>query len=184
MCDVATAGIVAAPRKMSRRARARRHGSCHGPAARRTVMYRDASVVMLEFNELCPALMQRWIEEGRLPNFRRLRSESLVYRTETEEEPPALEPWIQWVNVHSGLSFAEHGVFHLGEAARLMAPPIWDVVGRHGGRSWICGSMNTRGNDPATTLLLPDPWAKDVEPSAPELLDYVRFVRGHVTEHT
>ena len=147
-------------------------------------MYPDSSVLMLEFNELCPTLMEGWIEDGRLPNFRRLHAESLVYQTQTEEQPQALEPWIQWVNVHSGLTFAEHGVFHLGEGGRLAAPRIWDVAARHGGRSWICGSMNTRAEDPSSTLLMPDPWAKDVDPSAPELIDYFRFVRGHVTEHT
>ena len=39
-------------------------------------------VLMLEFNELSPELMHRFITEGHLPNFKRLRDESLVYVTD------------------------------------------------------------------------------------------------------
>jgi hypothetical protein len=143
----------------------------------------SGSVLMLEFNELCPSLMRRWIDEGRLPHFRRLRAESLVYRTRAEEEAPALEPWIQWVNVHAGLAYAEHGVFHLGEAERITVPSIWDVVARHGGRAWVCGSMNARVEPGTSTLLLPDPWVNGVAPDR-DLMPYFRFVQAHVTEYT
>jgi hypothetical protein len=143
----------------------------------------SVSVVMLEFNELCPILMHRWIDEGLLPRFRRLRAESLVYRTRAEEEPPALEPWIQWVNVHTGQAYAEHGVFRLGEAERITVRSIWDVVARHGGRAWVCGSMNARAEPGTPTLLLPDPWVNGVVPSR-ELMPYFRFVQAHVNEYT
>ncbi|MHC5730644.1 MAG: hypothetical protein ACYTXY_42365, partial [Nostoc sp.] len=63
------------------------------------------SIILLEFNELCPSLMERFIKEGKLPNFQRLYEQSEVYTTDAEEKPPFIEPWIQWVTVHSGLSY-------------------------------------------------------------------------------
>ena len=72
-------------------------------------------VLMLEFNELSPELMHRFITEGHLPNFKRLSDESLVYVTDAQEAQEVLEPWIQWVTVHTGLSYEEHGVFLLGD---------------------------------------------------------------------
>jgi len=37
-------------------------------------------------------------------------------RTLSEEVYEHIEPWIQWVSVHTGKSYAEHKVFRLGDA--------------------------------------------------------------------
>ena len=147
---------------------------------------RPMHVLMLEFNELTPSLMDRFIAEGHLPNFARLRDASLVAITDAEESPPRLEPWIQWVTVHTGLTYAEHGCFKLNDGGALQAPRIWDRVGAEGGSSWVCGSMNA-GFDPNTFKghFLPDPWATDA-PDHPE--DYFKpftdIVRKYVQEHS
>jgi hypothetical protein len=122
-------------------------------------------VIVLEFNELCPNLMDRFIREGHLPGFKALREQSAVYVTDAEEEPPNLEPWIQWITVHTGLAFSQHRVFDLGDAHKLAEPRIWDRVAAAGGRVWICGSMNATIQEPsARTHFLPDPWSADVKP--------------------
>ena len=63
------------------------------------------NVILLEFNELSPTLMNRFISQGHLPNFKRFSEESAVYLTEAEERAPYLDPWIQWITVHTGLNF-------------------------------------------------------------------------------
>src|SRR5262245_40433268 len=105
-------------------------------------------VVMLEFNELSPALMERFIREGKLLNFKILHDESQIYITTTAEHPPNLEPWIQWINVHSGMDYAEHGIFHLGDGHKLQETCIWDILSALQFRVWVCGSMNLRYDKP------------------------------------
>jgi hypothetical protein len=141
---------------------------------------------MLEFNELTPALMERFIAEGHLPGFERLRREAVTCVTDAEEEPPALEPWIQWVTVHTGLAFAEHGVYDLGDGETLRAPRIWDVVADHGGRAWICSSMNAavQTERPAKVHLIPDPWSVDLRPLPSGAYDlFYDFVRTYVQDY-
>ena len=122
-------------------------------------------VIVIEFNELCPNLMERFISEGRLPGFKALRDTSAVYVTDAEEEPPYLEPWIQWITVHTGLPFAQHRVFDLGDAHKLDSQRIWDRVAASGRRVWICGSMNALIKEPsARTHFVPDPWSSKVRP--------------------
>ena len=53
-------------------------------------------LILLEFNELTPALLERFMSEGRLPNFKRLYEESMVYTTDAEESGDTLNPWVQW----------------------------------------------------------------------------------------
>jgi len=141
-------------------------------------------VIVLEFNELCPSLMERFIDAGGLPNFERLRGESLLFTTDAEEPRPNLEPWILWVNMHTGVSQAEHGVFNLGEARLVAHESIWDSFLRAGGTVWICGSMNAACREPIRGAILPDPWSTDGVAHPGELADFYRFVRTYVQEHT
>jgi len=142
------------------------------------------AVLLLEFNELSPALLDRFIEAGELPNFANLRDESDVYITEAAERPPHLEPWIQWITVHSGLDYADHGIFHLGDGHRLKEKAIWDILSDRGFRVWICGSMNVRYDVPLNGCILPDPWTTSPGPHPDGLMPYVKFVQANVLEHT
>jgi len=147
-------------------------------------MIKDAPVILLEFNELTPALVERFTRAGQLPNFDRFYRESRVFITDAEETQDKLNPWIQWVTVHSGLSFAEHGVFHLGDGHKLKRKCVWDLLSDAGLPVWVCGSMNPRFDSPLNGYLLPDPWTTTIAPYPDELLPYFRFVQRNVQEHT
>lgn len=142
------------------------------------------SVILIEFNELSPTLMFRFMKEGKLPNFQKLYEESQAYLTEADAEPPALNPWVQWVSVHAGVPYSEHGIYLLGDGHKLQYPCIWDVVSAAGGKVWVCGSMNSRYEAPLKGYFLPDPWANCVAPSPDTLMPYFRFIQQHVQEHT
>jgi hypothetical protein len=139
--------------------------------------------LLLEFNELTPRLMDQFIVRGLLPNFRRFREQSHVFITDAGETQEHLEPWIQWVTVHCGLPYAEHGVFHLDEGQKLSKPCIWDLASDNGGRVWICGSMNVRFARETRGRFLPDPWSSaDAHPA--ELNAFFHFVRRQVQEYS
>ncbi len=144
-------------------------------------------VIVLELNELAPALMDRFIAQGALPGFAQLRSESITCITDPEEAVPNLEPWIQFVTVHTGLSYQEHGVFLLGDGPKFKAPRIWDLVADAGQKAWICGSMNSaiQSKHAKNLFVLPDPWATGVEPNPPGMFDaFYNLVRTYVQEYT
>lgn len=141
-------------------------------------------IVLLEFNELCPSLMTQFIEEGHLPNFQRLRDSSAIFTTEAKERAPYLEPWIQWINVHTGIPFSEHGVERLGESAKVTQPAVWDLLSDSGLRVWICGSMNVHCTSKVAGDLLPDPWSPESMTRPAELTNYNRFIRKQVQEHS
>ena len=150
-----------------------------GPVQQRT----RTRVVVLEFNELSPTLMHDFMKRGELPNFSRLYRESQVYVTDAEEPAPNLEPWIQWVTVHSGQSFDDHGIFHLGDGHKLKTKQVWDILSDSGLRVWICGSMNVRYDAPINGAVLPDPWACGTDPFPQEDFEpYFKFVQRNVQD--
>ena len=142
-------------------------------------------LILLEFNELSPTLMDRFIAEGKLPNFAKLRARSQVCVTETDEVAPNLEPWIQWITVHTGLSYKEHGVFDLGDGHKLNYPRVFELLSEHGYKIFICGSMNAAFRRPPNGYFIPDPWSVGVDPYPKgEFEDFFNYIRLNVQEHT
>jgi hypothetical protein len=141
-------------------------------------------VIVLEFNELSPSLMSRFISDGQLPNFKKFADESALFVTEAEERPPYLDPWIQWVTVHTGLNFRDHGIEHLNEGHTVREKRVWDIVSDQGDPVLVCGSMNVGEHQGINGAVVPDPWATHVKPSPEELVPYFQFIQRNVLEYT
>ncbi len=145
----------------------------------------QGKLIILEFNELCPDLMRRWMDQGLLPNFRRMYDSSQIFTVQAETEEAAwLEPWIQWFSMHTGLACQQHGVQHLTDGPRTAGKitDIWHALLAAGLRVGNGGSMNAAGFRAPGSFFLPDPWCT-TEPPFPETLEaYHRVVLAKVQE--
>jgi hypothetical protein len=117
-------------------------------------------VLLLELNEFNPELMQRAAEELDAPHLKKLLSfKKTTTRTEDTQERFGLDPWVQWVSIHTGKASSEHGVHHLADLATLRHPQVWETLGQAGYRCGVWGAMNARrGNSPLMAFFVPDPW--------------------------
>ena len=143
-----------------------------------TSKLRHQRLILLEFNELCPHLVDRFIDEGSLPNFKRLRDASETFITHTNEE--VLEPWTQWVTVHTGVPFSVHGIKDLDEAEKVTHNTFWDGLAEE--NVLLMSPMNVKFRRRNQSLFMPDPWAASQVPSA-ELEPFYNFVRAAVNSH-
>jgi hypothetical protein len=160
-------------------ARARLNRSGNSLMASATVS--SAPVLVMELNELCPPIIGRMMAAGDLPNFKALHERSDVHVTWTDDED--LEPWVQWVTLHTGKPQSVHGARELDEGYRIGEPRIWDMLGERGLTSLVFGSMNSRRfSDNA--FLVPDAWSVRVKPSDPAYQPFQDFIAFNVTEHT
>ncbi len=141
-------------------------------------------ILMLEFNELCPTLLNRWMESGDLPNFKALYEKSQVFVTDADARPPALEPWIQWYSIHTGLSYSQHQIFRLTDGPRGEHPDLWSVVRQAGLTTGNFSSMNARRVTTPGSFFLADPWCT-TEAAYPEPLQiFHNFVAKQVQEYS
>ena len=146
-------------------------------------------VLQIEFNELSPQLLDKFMAAGELPNFRRFYETSHVFMTETDAEPPNLEPWVQWPSVHLGMSHREHGIRHLGAtrsdadiaAGRAARTPVGKTLSDAGVRVGIFGSMNIPYGD-FDGFYVPDPWNTKAVAKPDYLAPYLRTVGAMVRE--
>ena len=87
---------------------------------------KNGPVLVLELNELCPPIIDRMMDDGELPNFRKLHKSSDVYVAHTDD--PTLEPWVQWPTFHTGQTEHVHGATELDEGHLIKTPRIWDAL--------------------------------------------------------
>jgi hypothetical protein len=142
-------------------------------------------LIVLELNELCPHLLERWMADGSLPNFRRLHSRSDVFTTRADVDDAALlEPWIQWYSVHTGLPYARHKVFHLTEGRHGGHVDVFTMLRAAGRRVASMASMNLAPFAEPGNLYVGDPWSEAGDAFPDELNAYNRFVSHNVREYS
>jgi hypothetical protein len=124
-------------------------------------MSQNRRLMLIELNEFSVELFQRGVRELGLPNVARLlQMPQGTTITDDQVEHRGLDPWVQWVSVHTGLPSSEHGVIHLGDApAKLGRQQLWEALSARGITSGVWGAMNaTRGDAEHCHFFLPDPW--------------------------
>ncbi len=142
-------------------------------------------IIFAEFNELCPWLIDQWMAEGLLPNFKRLYDRSTIFETRADvEESGQLEPWIQWYSLHTGLAYAQHGVFHLTEGAEAHHEDLWHAIHSAGRKVGSFASMNSRPFDFDDGFYVADPWSENGNAIPAELNIYNRFIAQNVREYS
>jgi hypothetical protein len=142
-------------------------------------------VLLIEFNELSPTLLSKWMDEGHLPNFARFRAQSEAYVTSADvADSTHLEPWVQWYSLHTGLSHDQHGVSNLTDGPRADHADIFQLL-TTAGRSVGCGgSMNVKAFAKEGSFFIADPWC-DGQPAYPEELNtFQNFCAQQVREYS
>lgn len=138
-------------------------------------------VILVEFNELSPSLLQRFMRTASLPNFKRFYESSTVYTTDAQEEYQFLEPWIQWLSIHSGVPFREHNVFHLGDGRQFKNKCLAELLSDKGIRVGIFGSMNQNYRE-LNGYVLADPWDKEQFYHPSWLRPFYSVISNHVQD--
>lgn len=117
-------------------------------------------LILLELNEINFDYVKQYIESGeKLENFKKLLSGKSIF-TSAEKEYCNLEPWIQWVSVHTGKTFEEHTIFRLGDIINASEKQIFEKVEDAGFKVGAISPMNTKNNLKDPSYFVPDPWTK------------------------
>ena len=143
-----------------------------------------SKILLLEFNEICPPLLKRWMEQGHLPNFSALYNSSQIFTSIADvSDPDYLEPWIQWYSIHTGLPYHEHGVFYLTDGPKADHSDIWRRLGGLGKSVMNCSSMNARALAGDGMFYLPDPWCNN-EPAWPAEVEVFKTVMAKLVQES
>ena len=117
--------------------------------------------ILLGLNELNFDYIKFYINQGLLPNFKKIFEIQPPIETVSENDYKLLEPWVQWVTIHTGKSYDEHKVFRLGDI--INNPELSQIFEELENDGLSVGAVSpfnadNRLNNPA--FFVPDPWTK------------------------
>jgi hypothetical protein len=128
-------------------------------------------LLLIEINEVNRELLESAISELRLPNLSKLLQMPVTTTfTEDDDESGYLEPWVQWVSVHTGEPATKHRIMHLGDTPNLAAKQLWEELSEHDIHSGVWGVMNgDRRAATACDFFVADPWTFSAKPYPADL---------------
>ena len=117
-------------------------------------------MILLALNELNLEFIKGYINDGKLPNFKRLIKNGLISTT-SEQKYELLEPWIQWTTVHTGKSYDEHKIFRLGDIIqRHDLVQIFEDLEQNGLSVAAISPFNADNRLKSSKFFIPDPWTQ------------------------
>lgn len=121
----------------------------------------EHKTILLGLNELNFDYIKFYINQGLLPNFKRTFKIQPPIETVSENDYKLLEPWVQWVTVHTGKAFNEHKVFRLGDIVNNPElPQIFEELEAEGLSVGAVSPFNAENRLKNPSFFVPDPWTK------------------------
>lgn len=118
-------------------------------------------IILLGLNELNFSYIKTYASNGYLPNFKHIFQTYGYKETTSENKYHLLEPWIQWVSLHTGKSFAEHQVFRLGDIVeRKNLTQLWEIAEDKGMSVGAISPFNADNRLKNSSFFVPDPWTR------------------------
>ena len=117
--------------------------------------------ILLGLNELNFDYIKFYIDQGLLPNFKKIFEIQPPIETVSENEYKLLEPWVQWVTIHSGKSYKEHNIFRLGDIVNNSElSQIFEELEIEGLSVGAVSPFNAENRLNNPVFFVPDPWTK------------------------
>ena len=135
-------------------------------------------MLVIELNEFDPDYLKKEANKLNLKNilFFLNFKHSYTY-TKEEKEHYGLDPWVQWVSIHSGQPFSEHKICRLGQTKIQKNAQIWNRLSGINSSTWgVWGVMNAPcGGPKGRNFFVPDPWSFDEEAYPSEINDFLKL---------
>ena len=114
-------------------------------------------LLLIELNEINFDFLQNYIKKYDLKHLRDIYDLKKL-ETRSEKEYDKLEPWIQWVSVHTGKNYNEHKVFRLGDINKYHGSQIFETIEKMGYSVGAISPMNADMRMSKPDFFIPDPW--------------------------
>jgi hypothetical protein len=118
-------------------------------------------LILLELNEINFDIVQKYVavDATQFPSLKKLLAGAQI-RTSCEKQYEELEPWIQWASVHTCMTYAEHGVFRLGDIVGSGITQIFEQLEQAGYNVGAISAMNAENRLKQPAYFIPDPWTQ------------------------
>lgn len=116
-------------------------------------------LILVELNEINFELVKLYLNDSKLKNFSFILNDK-TRTTNSESDYSKLEPWIQWVSVHTGMNAKEHDISRLGETKNFLHEQIFEKIENKNLNVGILFAMNAINKTKNSKYFIPDPWTE------------------------
>ena len=122
-------------------------------------------LILFEINEFDLAFFLRGAKIFKHPAIKKFfNKKKLVTYTNDKTEGHNLDPWVQWVSIHTGKASKQHKVFRTGQKLDNSIKQLWDIFSKKNISSSIWGVFNAvLRNKKKIDVFFPDPWSFEEE---------------------
>jgi len=121
----------------------------------------SGKTILVGLNEINFDFLEYYFAQGKLPHFKALFQQNRRIETISESEYHLLEPWIQWVTIHTGKAYADHKIFRLGDISEnLHLSQIFEELEAEGKTVGAMSPFNAANKLKQASFFVPDPWTK------------------------
>ena len=121
-------------------------------------MKNKKKLFFLELNEFNYNFLKERSKELDLKNISKIFDlDHSILKCDKEIEHFGLDPWTQWVNIHTGKKADEHKLLQIGMSDQLNYQQYWDILANREYKVGVWGSMNIK-NHKNNLVFFPDPW--------------------------
>jgi len=103
--------------------------------------------------------------------------------THDKEEGYNLDPWVQWVSVHTGKNSKVHKILRLGQTLNKKIKQTWDILAKKRISSFVFGAFNASyRKNKFIKIFLPDPWSFNEFPY-PKILNKIHELPSYYSQN-
>jgi hypothetical protein len=140
-------------------------------------MINSKKLIFIQLNEINFDILKKYSSKFKFKFFTPLFFDKLT-KTHSEKDYDLLEPWIQWVSIHTGTSAQEHGVFRLGDIKNFSQEQIFEKIEKKGKVVGAISPMNAKNNLNNPKYFISDPWTNTK--SSPG--SWIRYVSDNLSK--
>ena len=143
------------------------------------------NLLIIELNEFSDDLLLKASSELNLKNIRKiLNLQSSITKSTNKREHHGLDPWVQWVSVHTGVPHSLHQIDHLAESKNLKFPQFWETLSNEGYSCGLWGLMNSLHKKTKNCFFfLPDPWSFEEEAYPRKINNFLELPRYYAKNY-
>lgn len=134
-------------------------------------------LIFIQLNEINFDILEKYRSKFTFKFFNNFFFDNLK-KTHSEQDYDLLEPWIQWVSIHTGKSAKEHNIFRLGDIKNFFYEQIFEKIEKKGKSVGAIASMNAKNNLLNPEYFISDPWTNTI--SGPS--SWIRFIAKNLSK--
>ena len=126
------------------------------------IIYMKKKLLILELNECDFDFFLYGAKKYNYPLIEKLISNKKKIDTFTKDKHEGfnLDPWVQWISVHTGIPSKEHKTYRLGQILDKSIKQIWETLSSKKISCTVWGAFNSTLNKKKNIdLFFPDPWS-------------------------